>query len=393
MENVVLFLGLPRMKNRFKTSVSEMRELKTSGVIDDILFVTWRNRMEKEDELIKYLDSAGVEIVLKKESPVGGNGNFWHQSRALDYGLREISSKSRVLKTRTDVHIEKDFVRDLFNKGVNKKFDKSGIFAERIWSPSFKIGYPFYMNDICFFGRKMDIKKLVNYDVRYGNGETDDHIFYIPTGRSEVARFIHPYVRQFSFLEQLLENYRHCQNSTRRLSRKRSEALIESRLESPIYSQFLSFYYKVCMCDFYFNSEPVLFKNMNNTSDKYLATNNKLFMSNFTSCSDQYAMGSRCGHSEWLESHFVNGFSEDVPMTIKNGIDTSFNEWSKKHLTDKKVKKDEERDEKFYDNFEYPENIASKWLSDNILKPLNISDESRRIYKYLDERIMNNNGE
>lgn len=104
-------------------------------------------------------------------------------------------------------------------------------------------------------------------------------------------------------------------------------------------------------------------------------------------------MGSRCGHSEWLESHFVNGFSEDVPMTIKNGIDTSFNEWSKKHLTDKKVKKDEERDEKFYDNFEYPENIASKWLSDNILKPLNISDESRRIYKYLDERIMNNNGE
>lgn len=366
------------MPDRFKRSVAEMAELKQDGLVDNIIFVTWKGRLDEDIE--RFLEDYDVEIIEKKESPVGGEGNIWHQMRALDYGLRDIPTKSRVLKTRTDVYIEKKFLKRLFSGKVDYIGEPagSGVFEERIWSPYFELGVPFYLCDYCFFGLKKDIEKLVNFDSRY------DFLYDIEQSNPEVRRFIHPYLQKYPFLEEYLMYYKGHNFKNRK--EPRGDLLI-SRLNSPIYGAFMSFYYKILLSDFYLNYDPVTFADggwiRSESTPVTLARDGTEFISNFQLGPGEGRHLLYSDQNSWLESQFTDEPNDDVPQNIIKGIEKPFSEWKTTNITQKDIQTDIERDAEFFDLNNYPDNRISKLFADLILDPLGLTEFSRYIYNSL----------
>ena len=81
-----------------------------------------------------------------------------------------------VLKTRTDVHIDPEFIRN--------NLPLSG--RNRVWIPWYQRLRPFYMADECFYGTKERIRALVNYDTWYDNNKM--------WGITHMRRFAHPHI-------------------------------------------------------------------------------------------------------------------------------------------------------------------------------------------------------
>lgn len=379
VKNAVVFTGLPRMSERFEQSVSEMTSLRQRGLIDKIVFVTWHGMLDDQEPLEGALQSAGVEIIEKEESPVGGSGNIWHQMRALDFGLRAIPSDYRVLKTRTDVHIDPEFLAELLAGDIDyvRSSAGSGVFTERLWVPFFKIGAPFYICDYCFYGHKTDVERLVNYDARY------DFLFHVSKGLPEVRRYIDPYLSEYRFLETYLTNYSYDRAGDRLLDRS---GLLQSRLDSRVYGAFLGFYYKVMMEDFYVNYDPVTFQDgwwVDGRPPKNLANIEDSFVKNFTQGPTQGRHDLFCYYSSWLDTHFGDQPSDDVPDQILRGIDRSFDDWASYEIDTERLRRDVKRDKQFFDLTPYPKNPVTEWVTEQVLTPLGLRKGAKDIYRRL----------
>lgn len=375
MKNAVVFTGLPRMRERFERSVSDLNDLERQGLVDRILFVTWKGRLDNE-ELRDTLTDAGVEVIEKEEAPVGGTGNIWHQMRALDFGLRELSSDYHVLKTRSDVRIEKDFLERLLANEIPYRDQPagSGVFDERLWVPFFTIGSPFYLCDYCFFGQKTDMQKLVNFDARF------DFLYHVPHGLPEVRRYFQPYISEYPFMEAYLTNYTHDRSG--RLTNRYE--LFDSRLNSPVFGAFLAFYYKAMMSDFYFKADPVTFKTESVIGGNYpvdAADIDGSFLDNFRKGSDQEWIALRCQHTDWLEAQFGDAPNDDVPQPIREGVERPFDDWADYEIRREDLQADIERDRQYFDVTAYPTHSAVVWLSDHVLAPLGLKEKAKQVYR------------
>ena len=116
----VIFCGLLRDPKRFERSLVDMRQLQKEGVVGEIIWSTWEGRGE---------EIPGVRVIESEVPPVN-IGHIWHQMKSLDVGLQN-SSSDIILKTRTDVYIDPDFLR-----GLN-------IDSHKIWIPWYQRLHPF----------------------------------------------------------------------------------------------------------------------------------------------------------------------------------------------------------------------------------------------------------
>jgi hypothetical protein len=303
-----------------------MNDLRSDGLIEQIYFVTWKNRMEDKPELHDYLLKHDISVVLAEESPVGGKGNFWHQTKSLDIGLRQVPDGHHVLRTRTDLHIEKDFLKSLFSGSVKSVHTtaESPVFENRIWVPCAVIDKPFYICDYCFYGNKIDMERLYNYDAK------NEVLYDIKVGNAEHWRFIHPYLQEFPFLEQYITDYANRPNEyTNR------HQFLETRLSSEVFSKFLSFYWKVLMSDFYIYIEPINFRT---TGERSL--NEIDFKSNFMEGPESSKYHIKCSDSAWLEAHLGKNPSEGVPPHILENIDEEFSYWRNYEIDEDLIKRE-----------------------------------------------------
>lgn len=375
MENAIVFTGLPRMPDRFKRSVTEMIDLRRKGLIDRIVFATWQGRLNSTDDVRDFLEEAGVEIIERPEAAEGGQANIWHQMRALEFGLEALPEDARVLKTRSDVHIEPEFLAKLLAgemDGIHSPAG-SGTFSERIWVPGFVIDIPFYVCDYCFYGRKQDVAKLVNFDARF------DFLYHTPGGLPEVRRYIHPYLDGYSFLRTYLRNYEH-QNEYHLTDRS---SLFESRLTSPLYGSILGFYYKVLCNDFRVHYAPVTFRDEVGIplSIEDVSGFEATFLDNKDSGINQGKYDKFCQRHEWLAERFGEDGDKDVPKSILEGFRRPFEDWQSYEVPTDKLRTDVERDEQFYDITDYPEGPFINWTVQHALEPLGVNEFVKRLYR------------
>ena len=161
----VIFCGQLKEPERFKRSLRDMAQLQDEGVVEQVIWSTWRGQGAFFPRM-KVIESA---------EPKASMGHIWHQMRSLEVGL-DNSRATHALKTRTDVYIDPDFIRSLK--------DECG---DRVWIPWYQKLHPFYMADECFYGRQEDLARLVNFCEDY------DGKYHVKEGPSHVRRFAHAY--------------------------------------------------------------------------------------------------------------------------------------------------------------------------------------------------------
>ncbi len=202
----VIFTGLVRAPEKFKKSIADMVKLRKEGLINKIIFSTWDYEAEKNSEIISFLGKNNVIVIATKEPEDRGIGNIWCQMKSLDVGLSKIDEDRFVLKNRTDIYINPNFLRELFNKKesllkINRNLPNGNIFKYKVWVHYYELKTPFHMGEECFFGHHHDIKLLVNYDKSY------DEKYKVGDAISHIRKFIHPFLNNYPILYDYLKTY------------------------------------------------------------------------------------------------------------------------------------------------------------------------------------------
>lgn len=384
--NAVLFTGLPRVPDIFRRSLIEIYELKQEDLVDDIIFVTWRGKLADSSELRKTLTDCDVTVIEAEESPIDGHGNIWHQMKALDIGLRYIPEGYTVLKSRSDVHIRQEFLRRLFTGKIDglQNEARSPIFQRRVWVPWFVITNPFSMDDRCFFGLKQDLEKFVNFNAKYD--VFDWHV----RGITHVRRFIEPYRQQFPFLDGRFAFHR--QNETP----DSVFDIFEQRLSSGVFSQFLGFYYKTVLSDFYIHMDPVRFykstwegppRPVHQRPLSYL--DDDLFAPNFRQekalhIDDDWISKRQkniyCYRSEWLRAHFSEPRSTDIPEPLTTAFDRSFQEWRTFSIPKSRIEGAVDEESRYWSEPPAGPHPVLGRVANALLEPLGLKTYAKSIY-------------
>lgn len=277
----ILFCGLIRAHDLFKKSISDMTQLRDNGLIENIYLSTWIGEIDKAPEIKELLKKSKVKIIESEEPEVGGEGNIWKQMKALDEGLKKIDKNSFILKTRSDVYINPDFLRKIFSQQglfkITKNLPNGNVFKAKIWVPWYEITRPFYMADECFFGLKEDIRLLVNYENKYFSD------YVLGPGGPHIMRFIHPFLEKYPVLYDSLTKYSDESELKRvirkfsrkvfsldkfkflkRLNEKNRFNLLSKRLSDESYIKYLAASYTILNSHFYISSgsfpEQVIFR-------------------------------------------------------------------------------------------------------------------------------------
>ena len=198
----VIFTGLVRNLDLFIKSLEDFSKLRSENMIGDIIFSTWVGEIDKYDGLRNTLEKYDCHLV-ESEPPAKSIGFIWHQMKSLYLGLEQVEDNLYCLKTRPDLYIKPEFIRKLIGNtddlNINLPNEQEPIFEKKIWIPYFEITKPFYMSDECFWGKAVDLKKLVNFDASY------DVLYDINCGIAHIRRFMHPFVERTPMLREYLK--------------------------------------------------------------------------------------------------------------------------------------------------------------------------------------------
>lgn len=378
MKNTVIFTGLPRNPALFERSVSEMADLRGDGVLERILFVTWREYFDEDSELARTLDGYDVEVITAPESPLAGDGNIWHQMKALDLGLRETPNDHWVLKTRTDLHISKRFLRRLFTGDVTRVLEpaESGVFERRLWTSHFDVTEPFLVSDLCFYGKATDVAQLVNYSSRY------EVLYELGANRPEKRRYVHPYMEEFPLVSTYYERFLRdgwgdCQSYVNR------RALIWERAKAPVSGSFLGLYFKLVNADFHVNVRPVTFREgeLDNLANPVVGDFEATIKQGNLHTGGIVA----CGRSSYLDELLDRPSESKVPQPVVDGFERPFNAW-RSHEPDADSISEELRElKRFVDTSGGRTNRLLDVLSRRVLTKVGAETWTGPVYRWISE--------
>ena len=306
----VLFLGLPRELDRFYRSIDELNKL---NIVSKIIYSTWNGRLS--DGLHKKLLAKGVTVLLNDEPSDIGKNSIIAQNKSLEFGLELCNENDIVLRTRTDVYISNQLLKDVLIKYENSNVKNSKVFDKKIWIPTFEITKPFYMDDAIFLGKCKDLKYLTKFDMSWNlamDGGGDTH----------VRKFIHPFIKIYpqllSYKDKLIDGGPNslyiAPNSKERFK------LLRERLNESDYLDYLTIYYYVLnkyfliYCDEsgYIQKQPYCKR-----STKF---NLNEFSSNFKSPTGPFN-GIWCHDSKWI-SNLINGeFNDELANKILKRVE------------------------------------------------------------------------
>ncbi|WP_262690022.1 hypothetical protein [Kordiimonas aestuarii] len=234
----LVMLGLVRSAAQLGDILDLYKPLQDEGTIDRFRLVTWTDQVDRHPGLRKKLDSHGIELIELPPISVKSHGNIIQQMRQFYHGLLGLGRNTYVLKTRTDLVIDPDFIRILVRekKYREKVITPNRVFHRKIWVPYFEITKPFYISDECFAGYVDDLWQLYNLDSSY-----DHQYANIGVGITHIRRFIPPFLKQYPLLEDYLNVAGYCgwRKGCERFS------YLQHCLQSKVYLAFLAVYYTV----------------------------------------------------------------------------------------------------------------------------------------------------
>lgn len=167
-----LVCGTLRLEFEFFTTLTCLCELRKHGVIDEIVVSAWDCEEENIPGIHEKLSKLNIALVESHEPTLEfhyGESIYLRQAVQLSAGLDIIPANTYVIKCRTD-YSNFDLNRmDVFSGvPVNWTLGKHGEFRTgkeaRTAVLRFGIGAPFSFHDICFMGKREDLKKMVLFE-------------------------------------------------------------------------------------------------------------------------------------------------------------------------------------------------------------------------------------
>ena len=190
------------------------------------------------------------------------------------------------------------------------------------------------MSDECFFGKVIDLKKLVNFDASY------DIIYNIDCGITHIRRFINPFVKKITFLEQYMKYAAYSGHFT-----PLRFTILKFNLNSNFYLSCLTVYYYIL---------------------------NKYFRIEGDHSSDQFTFyrGAFNPQVKINDNEFSSNFKIEKSWNPKGGHIYSYNENWLNNLFNKKIKDDfiYERLYKIYNQFINKGKLTNKNINEEGLK-------------------------
>lgn len=243
----ILVTGLLRTPDLLLRGVASWNELRVRGAVDRVLMVTWTSEADREPELIRTLEHAGVELTIRPDPPVRGIGNVWPQMLAMETGLDRLSANALVFKTRADLWLDPAVLESIasspnyLSAGVPSGARR--VFGQRVWVPWFELTTPFYLSDECFIGRSSDLRKLINYDESYSLR------YPVGCGITHYRRFVHPFREITDRFEPFLAHF-----TQTGLGEPNRWERVEQLLASDAYLETLASAYAIYASHFRFDS-------------------------------------------------------------------------------------------------------------------------------------------
>jgi len=168
MENSfsLLICGKIRDGQAFNQDLSIYEEWQRRGLIKSIVFSGWRE--DRNDGCIGRLEQMGARIVLTDAPDFRSVGNILHQMKTLHFALRDVPEDDLVIKSRTDkVWLNFDPSIALERLQTAAPVGPNCPFAKRLMVLGMLPLQPFFINDMMFFGRAADVRKLVSFNIWY----------------------------------------------------------------------------------------------------------------------------------------------------------------------------------------------------------------------------------
>jgi hypothetical protein len=185
--NWVLIAGLVRDEAVFAHQLNTVVDWRKEGLAEGIIYSTWIGELSKYPAIDKYLSDNKVAVIEITEPTLRLEGHILHQMTSLHYGLQLIPDDSYVFRCRPDMRISqerRDFLKNEPSLVLGPPDDWPAVFDERLVVLACSFLTPFYINDMIFYGRKSDVKKLISFDIAteviYANTAAEQFYFAPP---------------------------------------------------------------------------------------------------------------------------------------------------------------------------------------------------------------------
>ncbi len=164
MKTASIITGRVRDSIKAINLIVELKSGKTRGIIDEIIFATWKGEVNSYPELVPFLIDAGVHVIEVPEQTSTFQES--HQKIPLLIALSYLDDDFYVTRHRFDrVKLNQKFFNYIENikiHGPKKVSIKWSPVNYKITVLSAALDLPFFINDLMFSGIKTDIERLVN---------------------------------------------------------------------------------------------------------------------------------------------------------------------------------------------------------------------------------------
>jgi hypothetical protein len=180
--------GPIRRPDEFHNIAHWLMDARARGLLDGVVFSTWTGELAAHPRLRDDLARAGVVCVEGRQPRLRLKWNTPQQMLALHNGLARCPDDAWVLRCRTDEFyfpFHATFAIDLCSFPEHLALDgEPGLLDRRIAVPNASLLAPFHYQDLTFFGRKTDVRRVVNFDMRslflYNDMSTEQCFFAAP---------------------------------------------------------------------------------------------------------------------------------------------------------------------------------------------------------------------
>ncbi len=167
----ILITGLIRNTENALIQAREVGRLKAKGIVEGCVFSTWSGEFSAYPEVFEAFKALDSILVESSQPSLRFPGHVLHQSLTLLAGLEYIPDGANVFRMRPDIAPINHIVDEMISGAWMANDLGSGlsptVFSNRVWAHSGLVMWPFYINDILYFGTKSDVHKLANIDLKH----------------------------------------------------------------------------------------------------------------------------------------------------------------------------------------------------------------------------------
>ncbi len=161
--------GLIRNEANALRQATELARLQQDGLIEGVVFATWFGEFAKYPAVTRAFRDLGASLIESQEPSVKMVGHAMHQAKALSLALSVCPDERMVLKIRPDIVPINDMMRDVVSghrmRAQGRRVAPT-LFRRPVFAHSGFIFWPFYLNDIYYFGQKEDLLRIADVDLK-----------------------------------------------------------------------------------------------------------------------------------------------------------------------------------------------------------------------------------